>query len=189
MIAAAEIGIEPCRQHLCEHPHRRAAATHPAHEARVQIPGRVGCDERGKDTIDLVELGRLPRQAFIELGANRLGNWLPHWTLANCGKIVDHVVEHAMTERSDLAPLLRIERLAWHALKRALARRSRHAACSRATAARRSSIVAKAWKILRICGDLYGKISDGSILWTTAVLSASNTKSEPSRASAQSTVK
>src|ERR1700739_1473368 len=122
----------------------------PTHEAWMDVARGIRRDDVAKGARSPAERARPSRQALAELGANHIGNWLPHRTLPDRGKKVDHVVEHAMAERSDFAPLLRVERLAWHGIERARARHTPHAACSRASAARRSSIVAKAWKILRI---------------------------------------
>src|ERR1700740_582360 len=94
----------------------------PTHEAWMDVARGIRRDDVAKGAIDLAELGRPPRQALAELGANHIGTWLPHAALPERGKKVDHVVEHAMAERSDFAPLLRVERLAWHGIERARAR-------------------------------------------------------------------
>ena len=91
---------------------------------------------------------------FAELGAHYVGYRPPYRTLADRGDIVDHVIEHAMTLRADLVPILRIERLARHRTRRGFARRVAHAARSREIPTRRSSMAANAPKILRICGGL-----------------------------------
>ena len=66
VIASAEIGVEPGRQHLRQHADRRAAAMHPAHEARMHVAGRIGHDEIGEFPVDLAEIGRRGAEASRE---------------------------------------------------------------------------------------------------------------------------
>ncbi len=154
MVAAAEIGVEPGRQHFREHADGRAAAMHPAHEARMHVAGRIGHDEVGEHAIDVAEIGRLLRKLLAKLRPHRIGNRLPDWTLADRCDVVDHVIEHAMTLGAEFVPVLRIERLARLGRQRRVMARHGHAACSRLSAACRTSMAAKASKILRICGGL-----------------------------------
>ena len=127
---------------------------HPSHEAGMNIAGRVGHDEIAEFAIDIGELGSLPRKGLAEPGANRVRDRLPDRALADRGDIVDHVIEHAMTLRANLVPVLRIERLARLRPQRRLSQDLGHAARSRPNATWRSSIAAKASNILRICGGL-----------------------------------
>src|SRR5271169_1001029 len=183
VIAAAEIGVQSGRQHFRKHADGGAAAMHPSHEARMDIPGRIGRDEFGKLLIDLAEIGRLARKLGAKPRADLIRNRTPDRAFADRSDIVDHVIEHAMTLRAEFVPVLRIKRLARSGQHR------RHAALSRACKARRRSMAANASNTFRIWGTLYGKTSGGSILWTMAVLSASNISSDPFFVSAQSTVK
>ena len=48
VIASAEIGVQPGRQHFRQHADRGAAAMHPSHEARMNVAGRIGNDEIGE---------------------------------------------------------------------------------------------------------------------------------------------
>jgi hypothetical protein len=41
--------------------------------------------------------------------ANIIGNGLPDRAVANMFEIVDHVIEHAMTQRTDVVPIGGIE--------------------------------------------------------------------------------
>ncbi len=127
---------------------------HPSHEAGMDVAGRVGHDEIGKLAIDVGQFARRLRQRRAKLLANVRWNRLPHRTGADLGDVVDHVIEHAMTLRADGLPILRIER---HVRLRGdfhIRRNDAHAACSRACAARRSSIAANAENTFCICGDL-----------------------------------
>ena len=63
VIAPAEIGVQPGRQHFREHADRRAAAMHPAHEAGMNVAGRIGRDEIGELAIDVGELIRACAEA------------------------------------------------------------------------------------------------------------------------------
>ena len=160
MVAPAAIGIQPGRQHLPEHADCRAAAMHPAHEAGMKIAGRVGRDEIAEFAVDVFQFGRLKRQALAKPCANRVRDRLPERTLANRRDVIEHVVEHAVPERADVVPILRVQRLVRLRSQRRLVRQrgrvqSRgHAARSRICATRRSSIAANASKIFRICGGL-----------------------------------
>jgi hypothetical protein len=40
LIASADIGVQPCSKHFCQHPHRSAAAMHPTHKTRMHISHR-----------------------------------------------------------------------------------------------------------------------------------------------------
>src|SRR5512137_521930 len=154
MIASAEIGIEAGRQHFCEHADDGAAAMHPAHEAWMDIAGRVRRDASRELPIDVSQVRRASRQAALETRPDRVRNRLPDRPLANAGDMIDHVVEHAMSEYTDLVPVLRIERLAGLGFKPRLAKRLGHAARSPLLPTRRASIATNASKILRICGPL-----------------------------------
>ncbi len=154
VIAPAEIGVEPRRQHFRQHADRGAAAVHPAHEARMHIAGGIGNDEVGEFPVDFIEIGSVARKGFAKPGADRLGYRLPDRAIPDVGGIVEHVVEHAMTKRADLVPVIGIERRARFRPQRRLAQRLGHAACSCPPLARRSSMAAKASKIRRICGGL-----------------------------------
>ena len=112
MIAAAEIGIQSGREHLRQHSDRGAAAMHPSHESGMNVSCRIGDDEIGELAIDFVKIARLARQLGAEPGADPIGYRRPDRTVADAGGVVEHVVEHAMTQRTKSVPVLRIERLA-----------------------------------------------------------------------------
>ena len=127
---------------------------HPAHEAGMNVAGRIGQDEIGEIAVDIREIGRRSREFFAKLRANRIRNRLPDRPLANGRDVVDHVIEHAMTLGTDVVPVVRIERLARRNGKRYVVAGLAHAARSCRFRARRTSMAAKASKILRICGGL-----------------------------------
>ncbi len=112
MVAAAEIGVQPGRQHFREHADRGAAAMHPAHEAGMNVAGRIGRDEIAELAIDLAEFGRPARQFLAKPRPHVIGYRLPDRARADRCDMIDHVVEHAMALGADLVPVLRIERLA-----------------------------------------------------------------------------
>ncbi|MGY3650721.1 hypothetical protein ACVWW2_006012 [Bradyrhizobium sp. LM4.3] len=188
VVAATEIGVEACREHFRDHADRGAAAMHPAHETRMDIPRRVGRDVLGEFAIDVGEIACLARHVGLECRTDAVGDRLPHRTCANVDNAVDRLVKHAMGERTKLAPVLRIERSVRDGALR-VADDLVHAALSSPALACRDSIVVNAAKILRICGGLYGNTAGGSMLCTTAVLSASKTSSSRFWFSAQSTMK
>jgi len=131
MVAAAEIGIEPGRQHFRQHADRTAAAVHPSHESGMNVAGRIRQDEIGELAVDFAELRGLPRKLRVKPRANFVRYRLPDRPIPDVGGVIDHVIEHAMTQRADLIPVLRIERLAGFGLQRRFAQRPGHAACSR----------------------------------------------------------
>src|SRR3954465_13172388 len=188
MVAAAEIGVEACREHFRDHADRGAAAVHPAHETGMDVPGRIGRDMFGEVAIDVGEITRLAWHVGLECRTNAVGDRLPHRMRAYVGDAVDRLVQHAMGERAKLAPVLRIERSVRCGALR-VADDLVHAALSSPALACRDSIAVNAAKILRICGGLYGNTAGGSRLCTTAVLSASKTSSSRFWFSAQSTMK
>ena len=152
MIASAEIGIETGRKHFRQHAYRGATAMHPSHEAWMNVAGRIGNDEIREFPIDIVEIARLKRKPGLKPRTDVIRDRLPDRTIPDVGGVVDHVIEHAMTKRADIAPVFRIERLARLRLQRRFAQRPGHAA--RSFRARPYSIAANAAKILRICGGL-----------------------------------
>ncbi len=62
MIASAEVCVQPAGQHLRQHAHRVAAAMHPAHEARMQVAGRIGLHQALEILIDRFRRRWVPRQ-------------------------------------------------------------------------------------------------------------------------------
>jgi hypothetical protein len=188
VIAAPEIGVEARGEHFRNHADRGTAAMYPAHETGMDVPGRIGRDMFGEVAIDVGEIARLARHVGLECRAHAVGDWLPHRARANVGDAVDRFVKHAMGERAKLAPVLRIERGVRDGALR-VPDDFVHAALSSPARACRDSIAVNAAKILRICGGLYGNTAGGSMLCTTAVLSASKTSSSRFWFSAQSTMK
>src|SRR5436190_12408277 len=126
----------------------------PSHEARVNVAGRIRNDEIGEFPIYLVKTGRLDRKVGTKPPADFIRYRLPDRTLPDVRDIVEHVIEHAMTLRANVVPVLRIERLARFRLQACMAQQL-HAACSRRPSRlRRCSIAANASKMTRICGGL-----------------------------------
>jgi hypothetical protein len=145
----------------------------------MDVAGRIGRDMLDEFAIDIGEIACLAWHVGLECRAGVIGDRLPHRTRTNVGDAVDRLVQHAMGERTKRAPVLRIERgVSGGGLR--LADDLVHAALSSPALACRDSIAVNAAKILRICGGLYGNTAGGSMLCTTAVLSASNTSSSPS---------
>ncbi len=149
VIAPAEIGVQSARQHFGQHTHRRAAAMHPAHETGMHIARRIRHDVIGELLIGVFQFGRLARQGGTKMRARRVGNGLPHRALADMFDVIDHVVEHAMPQGAQRAPILGIEggtvRFDFLIVQ---------AARARDFAARSYSIAVKASKTLCICAGL-----------------------------------
>ena len=154
----------------------------------MNVAGRIGNDELGEFPIDIAQIGRSMRKGDTKPRTDLIRYRLPDRTIPDVGDVIDHVIEHAMTKRADIVPVFRIERFAGFGLRLRFAQHL-HAACSCPRPARAHSIAAKASKILRICGGLYGNSSGESMLCTTAVLSASKINKSPRLFSAQSIVK
>src|SRR5438132_10554226 len=125
----------------------------PPHEARVNVACRIGNDEIGEFAIDPVKTARLERKVGTKPPADFIRYRLPDRTLPDVSDIVEHVIEHAMTLRANVVPVLRIECLARFRLQTCIAQQL-HAACSRPWRLRRCSIAANASKMRRICGGL-----------------------------------
>ena len=105
LVAPAQIGVQPRRQHLRQHAHRRAAAMHPAHETGMRVTHGIrqhivheACMHRG-------EIGRLRGERFVKQIAHRLRNRLPYRTLPDVFQVVQHVVEHAMPLGAECLPI------------------------------------------------------------------------------------
>ena len=128
VIAAAEIGIQPGRQHLGQHPDGGAAAVDPPHEAGMDVAGGIRRDVFGKLPIDIAEIAACARQRLAETGARLRGNRPPHRARANTGDMIEHIVEHPVPLRAKRIPVVRIERLA--GVRQRIARCERHAAHS-----------------------------------------------------------
>src|SRR6202022_214636 len=156
VIAPAEIGVQPSRQHLRQHADGGAAAMHPSHEARVNIARRTGDDEIGEFPIDLSEIGGFKWELCAKPRADSIRYRSPDRAIADVGGVVEHVIEHAMTSCADIVPVLRIERLARFGLRGCFTQCPCHAASSRPCRARRYSMLANASKIACICGGLEG---------------------------------
>src|ERR1700730_5340833 len=97
MIATTEIGIEPSRQNLREHPRDGAAAMHPAHERRVAVTDRERKDQLHELPVDFSDVRRVGRQPIAEPRSDVSRYWLPGRALANMLDIIEHIVEHMMT--------------------------------------------------------------------------------------------
>ncbi|MEY9590127.1 hypothetical protein ABIA06_002418 [Bradyrhizobium yuanmingense] len=108
VVASAEIGVEAGREHLREHADGGAAAMHPAHEAGMDVAGRIGRNMLGEFAIDLREVARLARHVRPEGRAHVIGNRPPDGARPNVGNAVDRLVQHAVGQRAKLAPVLRI---------------------------------------------------------------------------------
>lgn len=153
MVAAAQIGVQSGRQHLGKHADHCAAAMHPAHEAGMDVARGVGNDELVEVAIDVGEIGRSARQLAAKAPPCRLGHRLPDRAVADAGDVIDHVVEHAVPLRTQLVPVLRVQRRR-RPRQMIDARGGAHAARSAAAAARLAIMAANAAKIFCICGGL-----------------------------------
>ena len=154
VVAAAAIGIHARGQHLGERADGGAAALHPAHETGMRVAGGIRLDAFLEIAIDRVERRRLCRQGFVEARPHLVRQLRPDRSLAQPRHLIEHVVEHAMPERAQLAPIFGIKRRA----------RFRSARIAHATEsffadgrpAQSFSIAVKSAKSLRICATLYG---------------------------------
>ncbi len=109
VVAPAEVGVEPSRQHLGQHARQVAAAVHPAHEPRMAVAHRVG-----QHLAHEIVMGRgdplpRPRQARAESAARLIVHRPPDRAVAQALQVVEHVVEHAMRLRAIARPIHGIE--------------------------------------------------------------------------------
>ncbi len=110
MIAAAEVGVDARRQHLREHPHRRAAALHPPHEARVAIAAGVGQHVAQELGVHGGQLGRRIGRRRVAIAAPELGrDRRPGRLVAQAREVVEHVVEHGVALATQRLPIERVE--------------------------------------------------------------------------------
>src|SRR5579864_514270 len=114
---------------------------HPSHEAGMDIACRIRRDEIGELPVDIGEIGWLTGKRGAKSRANLVRDRTPHRTLADLGDVVDHVIEHAMTLRTKLAPVLRIERFALSGLRLRFVQRLGHAGRSRRCRTRSYSMI------------------------------------------------
>ena len=77
LVASTKVRIQAGSQHLCQHPHRRAAAMHPAHKARVGIACRIRQDGLHESLVGCSNIRRLLRQRLAELLTHAVGYRLP----------------------------------------------------------------------------------------------------------------
>ena len=109
VVAAAEIGVQTGRQHLCQHADSGAAPMHPAHEARMGIAGGERQDLLAETAVDRVQGPRLGCQRFPERGADVIRKRAPDRTIPLVADVIQHLVEHAMPNDSQRLPILGIE--------------------------------------------------------------------------------
>ncbi len=109
VVAPAEIGVEPGRQHLRQHPGEVSAAVHPAHEAGMAVAG--GVRQHLLHEICVSGGDPLPRpwQPALERGAGTLVHRPPDGAFAQALQVIQHVVEHAVRLGALGRPILGIE--------------------------------------------------------------------------------
>ena len=104
LVAPADVGIQPRSQHFGQHAHRRAAALHPSHEARMRIARRVRQDILHESAMRLGQRTGPARQPLAELLAQRGRNRLPDRLFGQAFTVIEHVVQHPMALLPDIAP-------------------------------------------------------------------------------------
>ena len=109
VIAPADVGVHPRREHLRQHPRRRPAAVYPADEAGVDVAGGEGEDGLAEVVVDGGERRRPLRQGGGEPRPRGLGGLLPRGPRAHVAEEVDHVVEHAVPGGAERLPVARVE--------------------------------------------------------------------------------
>ena len=109
VIAPAKIGVQSAGQHLRQHAHSCATAMDPAHETWMHVARRIRHDEIGELLIGIFQIDGLARQTGAKMLARRVGNRLPHRALADMFDVIDHIVEHAVAQGAQFAPILGIE--------------------------------------------------------------------------------
>jgi hypothetical protein len=108
---ARHVWIERGGQHVGHHSERSAVALRPTKEARMSVAVRIREHARDEVFICACFTLRLDRKRFITDRALHLfRHRLPYRAIAQRTQVIDRVVDHAMRERSELFPVLRIER-------------------------------------------------------------------------------
>jgi len=109
MIAAAEIGIEACRQHFRKHAGHVATTMHPAHETGVRIAGGVRKDVTHELVMHDGQIGGSGWHRLVEAGTHAIGNRLPDRAVANVLDVVENIVEHPVPLGTGAWPVHRVQ--------------------------------------------------------------------------------
>ena len=109
VVAAAQVRVETGRQHLGQDSGGRSPAMHPAHESGMHIAGRVRQDVVHEAAVNLRKIGRRVGHRIAKVSPNLSRNGLPDRTLADVLDIVQSIVEHPVSLRSECGPVVRIE--------------------------------------------------------------------------------
>ena len=109
VIELGHLRIHSRRQHVGEHPERRAGPDHPAPESRVDVARGVGEDVALELLVHGRRRGGLERQRLGEPCPHVGRDGAPSRARANRGEIVEHVVHHTVAEGAELVPVRGIE--------------------------------------------------------------------------------
>ena len=116
-VVVAHVGVDAAHrvrrrgQHLGDHPHRRAAAQHPAPEPGVAVAELVGPHVLEPLGVDLLHGLRPRRRRPVEVRLHVRRRVLPRGALAQRLHVVHGVVHGAVRERAQLRPVLGVEGL------------------------------------------------------------------------------
>ena len=106
-----DVGIQTGGQEFGQHADRRAAADHPAPEARMDIPQRIRRHVGLEVKVDIVERLGLLRSSGLEFRTRGRADRLPYRSLPDVLEEVDHIVDHLVAEGLQRGPVRRIEGL------------------------------------------------------------------------------
>ena len=84
---------------------------HPAHEARVQVAGRVGPHQALEVVIHCLRRRWTAGQWLPQFLAQRFRHGLPDGAVAKGRKMIEHVIDHAVPEGAQIGPVVGIKAL------------------------------------------------------------------------------
>src|SRR6185295_10794520 len=109
LIESGHVRIHTRCEHIGEHAERRAVALHPSPESRMTIAVRVRQDVTRELLIHSGSALWFGGQRLTNLYSHVFGNRLPGGLVAHSLKVIEHIVEHSVTEPAELIPITRIE--------------------------------------------------------------------------------
>ena len=110
MITAATVRIQSSGQHFGQDAYGGAGAMHPAKESRMSVADCIWREQPSILVVDFRHRQACARQRLIPGTAHTVRHRLPNRFLPNALKFIEQVVEHTMTERTQLRPMGRIQR-------------------------------------------------------------------------------
>ncbi len=84
---------------------------HPAHEARVQVAGRVGLHQALEVVIHCLRWRWAAGQWLPQFLAQRFWHRLPDGAVPKGRKMIEHIIDHAVSEGAQICPVIGIKAL------------------------------------------------------------------------------